>query len=81
MGFPDMSYLDPSKKGAPVEVQQTFYKQYMNMESDIKLQREANIQAREQMPNNTFIKLFNKQNGQGVPGGQGLPPGSAENSV
>ena len=26
MGFPDMSYLDPSKKGAPVEVQQTFYK-------------------------------------------------------
>ena len=61
MGFPDMSYLNPNINGAPVQVQQTFYKNYLAQESDIKLQREGFIQARENMPNNTFIKLFNKQ--------------------
>ncbi len=28
MGFPDMSYLNPDRQGAPVQVEQTFYKQF-----------------------------------------------------
>jgi hypothetical protein len=60
MGFPNMSYLNPDLIGDEVQVQRTFYKQFMAQESDIKLQRENFIQAREKMPNNTFIKLFNK---------------------
>jgi len=43
MGFPDMSYLNPNINGAPVQVQQTFYKQFLAQESDIKLQREGFI--------------------------------------
>ena len=34
------------------------YKEYENNQNDIKQQREGFINARDNMPNNTFIKLF-----------------------
>lgn len=61
MGFPNMNYLNPDLQGPPVQAQQTFYKNFEAQQSDIKLQREGFINARENMPNNTFIKLFKNQ--------------------
>mmetsp|Transcript_12071 Transcript_12071/g.16379 ORF Transcript_12071/g.16379 Transcript_12071/m.16379 type:complete len:229 (-) Transcript_12071:1932-2618(-) len=58
MGFPNMNYLDPDAQGPPL-LTQTYYKNYEdNQDNDIKAQREEFSNAREQMPNNTFIKLF-----------------------
>ena len=58
MGFPNMNYLDPDTHGPPVQ-NQTFYKDFEeNEENDIKRQRQGFINARDNMPNNTFIKLF-----------------------
>ena len=58
MGFPNMNYLDPDAHGPPLQTQ-TYYRNYEdNQDNDIKAQREEFSNAREQMPNNTFIKLF-----------------------
>ena len=58
MGFPNMNYLDPDAQGPPLQTQ-TYYKNFEdNQDNDIKIQREEQSNAREQMPNNTFIKLF-----------------------
>lgn len=58
MGFPNMNYLDPDTNGPPVQ-SQTFYKNFENnKKNDVKQQREGFINARDNMPNNTFIKLF-----------------------
>jgi hypothetical protein len=57
MGFPNMKHLDPDAIGPPVQM--TLYREYENHDNDIKKQREGFIHARANMPNNTFIKLFN----------------------
>ena len=58
MGFPNMNYLDPEANGPPLQTQ-TYYKNFEeNEDNDIKVKREEMSNAREQMPNNTFIKLF-----------------------
>lgn len=57
MGFPNMKHLDPDAVGPPVQ-SITLYKEYENNQNDIKQQREGFINARDNMPNNTFIKLF-----------------------
>lgn len=57
MGFPNMKHLDPDAVGPPVQTL-TMYKDYEKNQNDIKQQREEFIHARENMPNNTFIKLF-----------------------
>jgi hypothetical protein len=57
MGFPNMKHLDPDAIGPPVQM--TLYQEYENYDNDIKKQREGFIHARANMPNNTFIKLFN----------------------
>lgn len=58
MGFPNMKYLDPDAQGPPVQ-EKTLYKEFQqNKDNDIKLQREGFINARQDMANNTFIKLF-----------------------
>ena len=75
MGFPNMNYLDPESHGPPVQ-NQTFYKEFEDdRENDIKRQREGFINARENMPNNTFIKLFHnlagEEDGEGENGMRG----------
>lgn len=46
-------------EGPPVKADQTYYKQFQNDSSnDLKRQREMQIQNRDHMPNNTFMKLF-----------------------
>lgn len=58
MGFPDMKYLDPDAQGPPIQ-ERTLYKEFQqNKDNDIKLQREGFGNARQDMANNTFIKLF-----------------------
>ena len=58
MGFPNMKYLDPDAQGPPIQ-EKTLYKEFQqNKDNDIKLQREGFINARQDMANNTFIKLF-----------------------
>ena len=56
MGFPNMKYLDPDSKGAPIQ-EKTFYKQYLLNNDENKKQREG-IGIKRDMANNTFIKLF-----------------------
>ncbi len=65
MGFPKMNYMDPDAVGAPVQPL-SVYGNFQNTSNDVKIKREGFIQARENMPNNTFIKLFNQKTGQGV---------------
>jgi hypothetical protein len=58
MGFPDMKYLDPDARGMPIQ-EKTLYKEFQqNKDNDVKLQREGFINARKDIANNTFIKLF-----------------------
>lgn len=58
MGFPNMKYLDPDTLGAPIQ-EKTLYKEFQqNKDNDIKLQREGFSNPRQDMANNTFIKLF-----------------------
>ena len=69
MGFPNMNYLDPDANGPPLQTQ-TYYKNYEdNQDNDIKARREEFSNAREQMPNNTFIKLFHFLNADAGEGG------------
>ena len=78
MGFPNMNYLDPDAKGPPLQ-NQTYYRQYEdNQDNDVKNKREELSNAREQMPNNTFIKLFNFLNTDAGEGGATASPGQAE---
>lgn len=71
MGFPNLNYLDPETKGPPVQTQ-TFYKDFQDdKQNDIKQQREGFINARGNMPNNTFIKLFHGKNENGDDGQAG----------
>ena len=42
MGFPNMKYLDPDVHGAPV-ANQTMYKEFQEVDNDIKNQREGFI--------------------------------------
>ena len=59
MGFPNMNYLNPDTHGPPVQHNTTIYKEFNDNDgNDIKKQREEFIDARENMPRNTFIKLF-----------------------
>ena len=61
MGFPDMKYLDPETQGAPLRQDQTFYKEFQaDDDNDIKLRREAygSNAGKQDLANNTFIKLF-----------------------
>lgn len=78
MGFPNMNYLDPDAKGPPLQTQ-TYYRNYEdNQDNDVKAKREELANARDNMPNNTFIKLFHfldadaagegNENGENVPG-------------
>ena len=60
MGFPNMKHLDPEATGPPVQM--TLYKEYEQNENDVKKQRDGFINARANMPNNTFIKLFTNFN-------------------
>ena len=58
MGFPNMNYLDPDAKGPAVQ-NQTYYKNFVdNNNNDVKNKREELSKAPEQLPNNTFTKLF-----------------------
>ena len=58
MGFPNMKYLDPDAQGPPIQ-EKTLYKEFQqNKDNDIKLQREGFSNPRQDMANNTFIKLF-----------------------
>ena len=76
MGFPNMNYLDPDAHGPPVQ-DQTFYKDYEeNQENDIKKQRQGFINARDNMPNNTFIKLFKTLAGNEGNEGEGAREGN-----
>ena len=69
MGFPNMNYLDPNANGPPLQTQ-TYYKNYEdNQDNDIKAKREEFSNACEQMPNNTFIKLFHFLNADAGEGG------------
>lgn len=79
MGFPNMNYLDPEAKGPPLQ-NQTYYRQYEdNQDNDIKNKREEFSNAREQMPNNTFIKLFHFLNADADEGGVAIAnPGETE---
>ena len=76
MGFPNMNYLDPDATGAPVQTQ-TYYRDYEdNRDNDVKVKREEFSNAREQMPNNTFIKLFHFLNADAADGNPGAAPGN-----
>ena len=69
MGFPNMNYLDPEANGPPLQ-NQTYYKNYEeDQNNDVKAKREEMSNAREQMPNNTFIKLFHFLNADAGEGG------------
>ena len=58
MGFPNMNYLDPEANGPPLQTQ-TYYKNFEeDQDNDVKVKREEMSNARDNMPNNTFIKLF-----------------------
>ena len=58
MGFPNMNYLDPDANGPPLQ-QQSYYRNYEeNQDNDVKLKRQELSNAKKEMPNNTFIKLF-----------------------
>ena len=58
MGFPNMKYLDPDALGPPIQ-EKTLYKEFQqNKDNDIKLQREGFSNVKQDMANNTFIKLF-----------------------
>ena len=76
MGFPNMNYLDPETHGPPVQ-NQTFYKDFEEMrDNDVKRQREGFIDARDNMPNNTFIKLFHNLAGGDDADGDGQREGT-----
>lgn len=50
------------EKGVTVRKDMTFYKEYENdHNNDIKQLREEFDKKKEQIPNNTFMKLFNGQ--------------------
>lgn len=58
MGFPNMKYLDPDVCGPPIQ-EKTLYKAFQqNKHNDVKLRREGFSNPRQDMANNTFIKLF-----------------------
>ena len=68
MGFPNMKYLDPDIQGVPVRQDQTFYKEFQaNQDNDIKMRREAygSNTGKQDLANNTFIKLFQNQQMEG----------------
>lgn len=60
MGFPNMKYLDPETQGLPIK-EQTFYKEYQDNNNDLKQRREDYNNKKQDMANNTFIKLFQQQ--------------------
>eukprot|EP00347_Sterkiella_histriomuscorum_P016697 403352198 len=58
-----MQYIDHDVQGAPIQQDLTFYKQYLqDSTNDVKKQREQFIKNRENLANNTFMKLFQDQN-------------------
>ena len=76
MGFPNMNYLDPDANGPPLQTQ-TYYKNFENnQDNDIKNKRAELSNALEQIPNNTFTKLFHFLN---ADAGEGGAPGNNNN--